>query len=479
MTSPRPNIVFIMPDQWRHDAFGFAGNPVVETPNIDALAARGAVFRGAHCESPACKPSRASILTGLHARDHGLDRNDLNPRSFPQPDAFYHFPQRLRDSGYYTAEIGKMHFGRGDDRKPVDKGTDLRDRSEWVGRYGFDYTAEEEDKPLLVQGHTSNYTEYLQRKGLLEQWRAHHHQAAGSWLPGLGSGPEPLDPEDTLDMFIARQACDFLRTYDREQPFFLWVAPIGPHHPLDAPAVYQDRYHPDEIPLSLTRPPELPNNDYGRYIKQKQKETGSTDIEWLRGHARHYYANCTQDDAVVGRVVSALEQYGFADNTWILFGSDHGEMLGDYGIFTKGLFYRSSVQIPCLVVPPKDLRSPRIVDELTQGFDISATILDIAGADRQGQLGQSLCPAMNGESEGREAVFSEIRGFCMLATKRYKLIVDSATATPQQLFDLENDPQEQADLCPEPQAQRTARMLRDRYIRPFLAGEIPEHSRCA
>jgi arylsulfatase A-like enzyme len=477
---PRPNIVWIFPDQWRHDAFGFAGNDVIETPNVDELARRGAVFRGAHCESPVCQPSRASLLTGTYPARHGLyDNQSRRGAGRWPPVETPNFLRALQAAGYWTAEIGKMHFGW--------------NRFGRLEPFGFDETREEIDKYVLGLLDTP-YTRYLGGKGLLERFARHN----ASLLPGVvervravypdlgevpggdGSGsktasprpvaePDAVPPKDYLDTFIGRSACQFIRDYRRDRPFFLWVTPIGPHPPLDAHAAYTGRYDGASFPFGPLDPDEPPDNRWGAYLRSCSRSGNEAE---LRLAARYYYGNCTLiDDTVVGPILRTLAETGRDRDTWVLFSSDHGELLGDHGFTNKRLFHRGAVQVPQIVVPPAGRELGLVVDGLTQGFDIVGTILDLAGAELPRASSRSLLPALEGRTVAREAVFSEIAGFLMVATPTSKLILHEESREPGALYDLVDDPDERHNLVGDASAGAILRELLER-VEEFLGSNV-------
>lgn len=458
----RPNIVWIFPDEWRHDAAGYAGNEVVRTPCLDALAARGTAFSRAYCESPVCQPSRASLLTCRFPRDHGVTQNG-GPRddrlvptaAFPAPDAD-NFLHRLRAAGYFTSEVGKLHFLVSGDG---------------VEAYGFDETSEELDKIVLMRdGVETEYTRHLEGLGELERWRAHqreqHEALFGRHPAGLRAMPEELEPEHALDAQIGARVCERIERYaGREEPFFLWAGFVGPHVPFDGPSRYAEAYDPGEIPLGPLGLEAPPANLWGDYLELVAELLGCascTEADF-RTMARHYYAAISLIDEQIGRIADAVERAGIADRTWIVFSSDHGELLGDHGLITKGVFYDASVRVPALVVPPRSAR--RKVDSLVQGIDVVWTILELAGADRSGLSGRSLL-----DGEARDAVFSQVGAFTMAATGRWKLVVETATREPQALYDLSSDPEERRDVL---DAQRSvAGRLVATLVDPYLAGRV-------
>ena len=485
-TAGRPNLIWLFPDEWRHDAAGYAGNAVVHTPSLDALASRGVAFTNVTCESPLCQPSRASVLTGRFPHHHGKTHNDWDPDAdiaddteaglsaagrplellnrvmphtpFPTADED-NILHRLRAAGYLTSAVGKMHF---------DPGTPLTE-------YGFDDVAEEHDKHLLMDPAVeTGYTSYLAARGLLETWRAHEREQTKIMMGmdplGRVALPEALAPDDTLDAYIARTACERIATYARDgQPFFLWVGFVGPHAPYDGMSPYADRYDPDTIPMGPLGFDAFTDNSWGeycRYIVEFMNSAQYTEVDY-RLMAKHYYARISLIDDQIARIVGAVDQAGIADNTWFVFSSDHGELLGDHGLITKAVFYETSVRVPGLVVPPRggaagpsagasgtaddisgsaaSLAGIRVADFI-QAMDLPVTMLELAGADTSGLDAVPLISDGKLNVPAREAAFSEIGVFTMVTTHDAKLVVESATLEPQACYDLRNDPYERHDL---------------------------------
>jgi arylsulfatase A-like enzyme len=460
----RPNLIWLFPDEWRHDATGYAGNPVIHTPALDELAGRGVVFSNTTCESPLCQPSRASLLTCRFPHHHGKTHNDWDPSAdadsegglsaagrpvemlhrvmphapFPAPlgDSILH---RFRTAGYRTAEVGKMHF---------DPDTPLT-------AYGFDDVAEEHDKHLLMEpAAETGYTRYLAERGLLNTWRQHEREQTKIMMGmdplGRAALPEALAPEDTLDAYIGRTACERIHDYAQDgQPFFLWVGFVGPHAPYDGMAPYADRYDPDTIPMGPLGFDGFTDNvwgEYSAYIAEFMNSAHYTEADY-RLMAKHYYARISLIDEQIARIVAAVDQADISDNTWFVFSSDHGELLGDHGLITKAVFYETSVRVPGLLVPPRGGSPAAVrVDDVIQGIDLPATMLELAGADTSGLDGVPLTHGGTLDVPNRQAAFSEIGAFTMVATDEAKLVVSNATLEPQACYDLRADPHERHDL---------------------------------
>ena len=346
-----PNIVWLFTDQHRADVIGAAGHPVVQTPNLDELAAEGTSFDGAYCMGPLCMPSRTSLLTGRYVRDHGVvnNRTDLNG---PLPTIV----QSIRDAGYHTAAIGKMHLYP--HRGTVAEGLDI------MRGYGFEHVNEIGGK-LASSKVRSGYTDYLAGLGLLDPYRdfvrrrapqlgLRPDQPAGR-KPTWAVHPTPLPTTSYIDNWVGDQAVDWIGAVDSERPFFLWVGFPGPHDPWDAPAEYVERYRDAEITLDSTRRPEVPPDgplkkflDTFLAYSTSQTLTDERAIEVRR----HYFANVTLIDAAIGRIVDALKARGLDEDTWIVYSTDHGEMLGTHGLLNKMVFYEPSVRVPLIIRPP-------------------------------------------------------------------------------------------------------------------------------
>ena len=208
----RPNIVFLMADEHRSDALGCAGNPVVQTPNLDRMAAQGVRFTRTYCQGPLCQPSRASLMTGQYVHQHGQTQNriDMNPE-------WTTMMRQLQRTGYITGKIGKAHFFR----DGVGKGKD------WHVPYGLDYFLEEYDRVIHMQaGASTPYMEYLKSRNLLDPYLAELRAV------GMRRGTtSKLPQEHAQTAFLADNAINWLRNYKEDKPFFLWVSFVDPHPP--------------------------------------------------------------------------------------------------------------------------------------------------------------------------------------------------------------------------------------------------------
>ena len=284
--SARPNIVVVLADQWRAQAFGFAGDPNVKTPNFDRLAGESVRFVNAVAGLPVCSPTRASLLTGQRPLTHGVFLNDV-----PLDPAAVTLPKTLKAAGYDTAAIGKWHI-------------DAHGRMSFIPperRQGFDY--------WKVCECTHNYTDSIYYGDTSEKLH---------W-----SGYDAFDQ--------TRDACEFLRTREKvAKPFLPWLAWGPPHDPyLTAPEKYRALY--DTAKLALR--PNVPAN----LEAQARKD--------LAG----YYAHCAALDDAMGELLATLQSTGLAENTIFVFSADHGEMLGSQGLWKKQKPYDESARVPMLI----------------------------------------------------------------------------------------------------------------------------------
>ncbi|MDA8047163.1 MAG: sulfatase-like hydrolase/transferase [Actinomycetota bacterium] len=463
----RPNILWLFSDQHRADTIGAAGHPVVRTSNLDSLIASAFTFERTFCQGPLCVPARVSLLTERYVRDHGAFEND-----YPARTDLPTMVQAIRAAGYHTAAIGKMHLFP----HPPDVALGLP----LMTRFGFDEVVEAVGK--LASGFVRNaYTDHLERHGLLEQYQAFVRPRV-PWrrnsLPVWTVDPSPLPAEHHIDWWVGEKAVEWIESRPAGQPFFCWVGFPGPHDPWDAPASYVRQYEDADIPLDSTRRPDVPGsgplaaflNTFLDYSSSSTLTDGRT-----REVRRHYYANVTLIDEAIGRILAALDRSGLADDTWVVYSTDHGEMLGTHGLLNKMVFYEPAVRVPLVIRPPKGSVPVRL-EQMVEHVDLAATLGALAGAAPvEGSAGVSFADALVGRPPGgsdwagREAVVSENYGFAMWRTERYKLVVYGKTRTPVQLFDLMDDPEEDVNRVDDPAYAPVVSDLRDGFVEPFLS----------
>ncbi|MGH2561579.1 MAG: sulfatase family protein [Thermomicrobiales bacterium] len=409
----QPNIVLILTDHFRRDAVGRS------TPNIQHLAERGVHFTHAYCAAPLCQPSRVSLATGLFPSQHGICGNMAEPLapSFRDDTFMLH----LQRAGYHTALVGKHHF--------IDAyglGVDVTEDDDELRRYGFDEVCQVIDAGENLHN-DDRYTRFLREKGLLDEYR--RVQAAHA----NARGPYPFPEDDSEDGFIGRTAREFVEGYAGDRPFYLNVSFVGPHPPY---------WHPGDLqhdPEAMPDPIAAPNDPKTKQVRA------------------HYMDKCSLIDRSVGRLVEAIAARGLLDRTVIIFTSDHGDMLGDFGIWDKRFFYEESVGVPLIMAGPgisrgtRDLTG-RISKALVSLLDLYPTILTLAGTEACGsphrRAGRDLLPMPREDAPPfRDQIVAELGTAVMIRTGNWKLVFDPEQGGVQFLFNLVTDARQEHNLA--------------------------------
>ena len=480
MTNSAPNILLVMSDQHRADMMGCAGDASVQTPSLDRLASEGVRFSRVSCQGPLCMPSRASFMTERYVRDHGVFTNweEIGPT-----DPTY--VRALREAGYHTSLLGKAHLYR-EEKVTVSHMDEMAGRLEALG---FAEVFETGDK--FIPKIPTRYTDYLQAEGLLGAYKKHiadrsyqgeneDGQNATKCLPMWDSTPVPLPLHAYVDTWHGLEAVRWIEDYDRADPFFLFVGFPGPHDPWDAPEEARRRYRDVDIsmPTSTRRPDMEGTGRYGALLGAflGLSDSESMNDEAIAGMRRAYAADISVIDHAVGLMVEALERKGVLDRTWIVYTSDHGEMGGNHGLMSKCVLYEPAVRVPLIIRPPAGAvtagagTAGAVVDALVEQLDVPATLRAIAGAPGvEHSEGRSLLGTVRDGNPGtREVAVSENWGFAVFETHRHKLVVDEDACAPCQLFDLDEDPSEDVNLLPDPQAAPVVEELMEAHVRPFF-----------
>ncbi|WP_264214617.1 sulfatase family protein [Leisingera thetidis] len=471
-----PNVILIMTDQQRADSLGCTGNPVVQSPQLDALAARGAVFRNHFTPHQICSPSRSTLFSGLYARHHGLTRNGV-----ALPEELPLITHDLKTAGYRTHGAGKFHFQpilAGPEHAMPDSNAfwDLPQSEGWTGPfYGFDTV------DILI-GESVSATE----GGHYANWlRDTAPGAAALYLPehALEPGPADLDevwksaiPADLhYNTWITGRACRFLQEQDGKQPFFLFVSYPDPHHPFSPPAPWCDMYDPQQVPAPALAADELAAMP-SYILDGDREEAAGSYVDFLRnpGPPReqgfmqttrrfseaslrqaiaHTYGMVSMIDDCIGRLLAQLQAQGLAQDTLILFTSDHGELLGDHGLIRKGPSpYRPLLHVPLVMAGPGVAPGPR--RGLTSHLDLRATLLEhlgLAAQDTDGVSFQAMLAAP--DAEGRGKLYAEYHPRTRMDTYNQTLLTEDwrITIYPEnpdwgEMFHLASDPGEHINL---------------------------------
>lgn len=461
MGDRQPNLLFLYADQHRADVLGCAGNDHVVTPHLDRLAAEGVRFDHAWTESPICQPARASLLTGRYPTDHGILGNFTGDCQ-PEWDTF---PRRLQAAGYTTASIGKTHF---DSWPMVEDPSSGPPTDEWIGSFGFDHVVEEFDKYVHVGDWVTPYMRFLRDHDALEAYqevvRANFRGGDRHWRGVTSPLPQELD----LTSFLADEAERWIGQRATDQPWFLQLSFVQPHVPLIGDPIWAEHYSDVLIERTARAEPQALTDEWAAHLDHLRKHSHSellTDDFVLAG-ARQYYAMVSLIDQRIGALLNQLEALGQLDNTWIIYSSDHGEMLGDHGLMAKMNFYRSSVRVPLIVRPPAGVTG-RVESSPVQAFDVAATLLDAGGASPlDGAPSRSLVPQVTGAvGTTRDHAVSMIRVRPGLPTwqaitdGQWRATINADTGVASELFDLGADPDETSNLMADDASADVLRQL--------------------
>lgn len=511
----RPNILIFCTDEQCGDHLGCMGHPHVKTPNIDRIAAQGTLFSNCYSSNPVCMPARATLLTGWTSRVHGVVENGIDlDRNIPT------LPGILADAGYRTHAVGKLHLaGRGG--RDIAPGEDVSECPErriywdwpnhWRGAcykkfpdnyYGFQ-TVE------LAQGHVHYiYGDYV-------TWLEENHPGAYAGYKCSNADPHPLaiDPELHYNTWIAERSVEFIRTCsgagDRTSdggatpstghpaPWFLWCSFPDPHEPFAAVRKWSDAY--DDVELELARNQlELSPDSRSDTMTRLGLGTEPLDPNLVKKSIRQTYGMISHVDEQVGRVLDTLEALGIADNTVVMFISDHGDQLGEHGLFYKGVYpYDAHAHIPFLAKVPGTARKGRVVEDVVSMLDMVPTVLDLAGVPHPYEStkddgkarpdrrlpGEVLTPVLVGDADpvrknalvetDRRTTNLGVVQLRMLVTNDYKLVFYAPTREVM-LFDRKRDPQELKNLAGDPAFQPVVNAMLKDLLHELSRTEMPQ-----
>jgi len=447
----RYNIVIINPDQLRWDYISPNGHPFVDTKHLSRLAAMGTNFRQAFCSCPMCGPSRTSAVTGRYPSEHGV--RDYAGRMHPDHPSIF---QCLKDAGYHRALYGKDHITYADS-------------------IGVHY---DEGEDICI-GNMDDHPDYLY------SWSSGELASSSTW---------------NLTERLTTAGLDYMERRSKTgRPFFLTLNYQDPHPYFAAPPPYDTLFSPDQfkLPVNFRREP---LNGEPRRMEVWREHSRSRDAgeEDFKKAMAMYCGQIRYVDDQVGRVFDKLEELNLIDSTIVLFWSDHGEFIGDYGVTHKmAAYYDSLVRIPLLLWDPSG-RIPRGENgNIVEAMDIFATVLDLCGVPQPvgsraySLLRENYTPRTDAYAEGGllvSTVDNPLPGVrlrapfgpthfgpgAMLRTKKWKLCAHSFDCW--ELYDLENDPCESLNLYDDPRCAPVARQLTVRLMqRMMCAGQAPEH----
>ena len=439
VAAPKPNVLFIISDDLTATALSCYGNMICKTPNIDRLAAQGTRFTRALCQGTYCGPSRASFMSGYYPHSTGV-LGYASPRSAIGDRATW--PQHFKKAGYYSARVSKIyHMGV---PGGIEEGNDGRDHNNGDGA----------DDP-------ASWTERFNGPG--PEWKA---PGNGETLEGNPDGKRPVvggntfvvveaDGDDMIhsDGKTAAKAVDLIQKH-ASKPFFLAVGFVRPHVPFVAPRTYYEPYLPhDQLPL----PPKIagdwddipkPGINYKTSVNMKMDERRQ------RKAVGGYYASVAFMDAQVGKVLAALEQSGQAENTIVIFTSDHGYHLGEHDFWAKVSLRDESAMVPLIIKVPG--KKPAVCHSLVELLDLYPTVASLCGLEVPARLqGKNISRMFDDPKHPvRSAAFSvapSTKGFLLREDKWAYLQYEEDASRGIELFDMVKDPKQYTNLAAKPE----------------------------
>ena len=454
MARNRPNILLIVTDQQRGDCLGIDGHPVLQTPNMDEIACDGVRFRRAYAECPSCIPARRTLMSGQAPAAQGMV-GFIGRVPFDPPATL---AGELRNAGYETRMIGKLHL--------------------WPPRqrFGFDCVewAESTRGPPANAG--NDYLDWLHGEVPVDRWAMAHGATPNGWI----GRPNHLPTALTHSAWCVTRAIEFLRRRDPTAPFFLNVSFIDPHPPFTPPKIFYDQYDRMALPDPVIGDWVVPFSGPRRGLDPEGSDYGMRlDLDPIQMHTCRaaYYGLIAHVDAELGRLVQFMRDQDVLDDTFIVFVSDHGEMLGDHQLFEKTRAFEASARVPFLCRAPDWMECvPGVILDHPVGLqDVMPTLLDVAGTSVPPAVtGRSVLPLWrSSDAPWRDVLHGEHSGFQdyvrdgnhFLVDGRMKYIWFSQTGS-ELLFDLSVDPNECHDLSGEQDLMswrsRLADVLRDR-----------------
>jgi choline-sulfatase len=421
----RPNILVIMFDQLTPGALGCYGNPVVKSPTIDRLAAEGVVFDAAYSNSPLCTPARYCMMTGqLPSATHGFDNAAYLASTIP---TFAHY---LRAGGYRTVLSGKMHFVGPDQL------------------HGFESRRTPDIYPADF-GWTPDWRAPLDR---IDWWYHNMDSVTGA---GVAEVTNQLLFDDEVGFHAVRALHDLARAED-DRPFLLVASFTHPHDPYVTRQQYWDQYDGIEIPMPAVAQSDVDDDPHSKRLRGAIDPTqAAITHDHIRAARRAYYGNVTYCDDWAGRLTTTLQSLGLADDTVVIVLADHGDMLGERGLWYKMNFFEGSARIPLIVHAPSRFAPTRVAEPVSL-VDLLPTLLDlvdITEAPVDPMAGQSLLPLCNGHRRDTEVIgeyMAEGSVAPIIMIRRGSLKYVHCPADPDQLYDLAVDPNELTNIATDP-----------------------------
>ncbi len=489
----RPNIIFITSDQQRADCYGFAGRNI-KTPHLDSLAKNGTRFDNCITPNLVCQPSRASILTGQLPFTHGVCDNGIDLRPEKGSEGF---AEQLNKVGYKTSFIGKAHFSTSSNFKPTGtpecKESSAKYSPDWFGPYmGFQHVE------LMTLGHW-----YMERGATLPPEGQHFErwvfsEAAGPdifdlWYkpakPGFGAAQtwhSSLPVALHSSTWCGDRVISFLNNHTKDEPFCAWVSFPDPHHPFDCPSPWSTMYNLDEVDLpkegkkdldsrpwwhkaSLEKEPVLADPQL-KFFRSKLSRSEDQTEQQLREMTANYFGMISLIDHNVGRIILELKKLNMDKNTIIIYSTDHGDLLGDHGLYLKGPTPYEGLLRVGLIFSGPHIPKDQIIYDPVSTMDLAATICDFSGTSlNEKAQSKSLKPVITGK-ENRDVAYSEWKvnaSRCgvelelrTVRTKEAKMTIEKNSGAGE-LYNLKEDPNEMNNLFENDNAKMIKKELSD------------------
>lgn len=441
------NILLIHADQHRQDCIGTYGNKDILTPNLDALANDGVKYNEAFCPFPICTPSRYSLLSGMYAHQHLSVSNKCT-----LPESIKTFADALRDAGFSTSAVGKMHFTP----TYLDLGFDSMVLAEQDGEGRFD----------------DDYHRYLKEKDLadtfdlLDEVPRYRKNAPKEYWESFNATVSELECDDHSTSWISRQALKKIDNWDSGNNL-LMVGFIKPHFPFDPPEPWSEIYNPEKLTLlpgwteSTLEMDNMINT--GRFNHSRLTE------EKMRQILSYYYANISHIDDEVGKMIALLKSKNLYDDTMIIYTSDHGDYMGyHHMVGKKNHFYDPVIRIPLIIKYPNQENKGTVDNRMNNNVDVAPTILNVAGITLPLTMNGSDLRLQNWDNDFvvSQLVCDEANGY-MIRTAKYKLMTYEQSQN-NAFFDLEADPFELNNLYKDTSSQTIINDLSNKLMQFVL-----------
>jgi len=426
------NVIFILSDDHRYDFMGFTGKvPWLETPNMDRMAKEGMVFENAFVTTSLCSPSRASILTGQFSHTHTIIDNQA-----PDPGNLTFFPQYLQEAGYTTGFFGKWHMGnQSDDPQP-----------------GFDHWES-------FKGQGEYYSPSLNINGTRHEY----------------------DDSTYISELLTDHTIDWLKNRDKEKPFFTYVSHKAVHALFKPAKKDVGKYKNEKLvypkSYNMTKDDSYKKNGIPEWVKQQRYSWHGVDHMYhgafnFDSFFRAYCETLVGVDESIGRIMDYVEEEGIAENTLIVYMGDNGFSFGEHGLIDKRHAYEESMKVPFLAWAPGLVKANQPMESMIQNIDVAPTVLDLAGAKIPAHFqGHSIVPLFDGTAPSNwrdriyyeyywEYTYPQTPTVHAVRTDKYKYIRYHGVWDTNELYDLENDPDEMNNLIAESEHQEMIKGLR-------------------